>query len=332
MKRFLQIHGVGVEVFAPDSFALGRDLMTQILEDFAYFEVPESLKKHLSFSLEANGSETRFLFPAFKTGMCRATGWGIRRVCDYGNGTTVESSFEGDLRGFIIHAGDRSLAYEALYSAMLSAIGEELDRRGFHRVHGLALEHAGKRVLIVLPTGAGKSAMAALLSRETETRIFSDESPLIGQGKVWPFPIRGALRPEVAQALGLPTSGRRFSRKLFPEKLLFSFPREKVAEPGALDFILVGRRKALPAIYADDSAVTKTAAFSALFQSGVVGLGLAQMSEYMIRADSLWKLPQIGMQRLSAFASLVKTTRTGFFDVCDDAHQNARTLQKFLSS
>ena len=240
--KAFEIYGVGFTVSGDETLA------SWMAEDFSFFEKSESTvsSPRIVFRVTSEPEALPRLFPAFRTRMCRVTGgWWGERVCDYGDGTFVRSWFQEGRREFEIVMGlgesARVLAYEALYSAVLSAVGEELDLRGFHRAHGLGIEIAGKRALLLLPSGGGKSAIAALLCREARVRIYSDESPLLRDSRMFSFPVRGALRPDVARALGLVSGGgaeRIFRRKLFPEKLLYRFDRAKVAEPAhaRLDF------------------------------------------------------------------------------------------------
>ena len=50
------------------------------------------------------------------------------------------------------------MAREIVYLTILSRVSEKLDRMGIHRVHALGLEQRGRGVLVMLPSGGGKSA------------------------------------------------------------------------------------------------------------------------------------------------------------------------------
>jgi hypothetical protein len=249
------------------------------------------------------------------------------RVCDYGEGTFVVSRFNRGQRKVRVIIGAIDLAYEALYGAVLSALGEELDVRGFHRVHALGIEKNGRRALVLLPSGGGKSAVAALLHRDPSVRIYSDESPLLRGSRVFPFPVPGALSPDVARALGVVEGGRVFRRKEFPEKVLIPFDLTRVAQPARVDWVLVGLsgRSEVRA-----SFLARFAAFLVLLDSCVVGRGLAQMSEYLVRADSSWRLPRIALGRLFSVLMLLRHARCGWIHVSGDARQNAKALSDFL--
>lgn len=326
MRKLFEVYGIGMELSGTGEPA--SDLIQRISEDFAFFQ-KDALNgtAHLAFELLSGAMPRPVLTPAFSTRMCHASGWLSERVCDYGQGTFVFSRKTRAQRIFQIAIGERELAYEALYSAVLSALGEELDRRGFHRVHALGIEKAGVRALVLLPMGRGKSAVAALMHRDPDVRIFSDESPLIRGTCVFPFPVRGALRPEVAQALGV-EGVRVFRRKLFPEKLLIPFDLSRVGKPARVDWVLVGVGGAASV---RRSFFSKFAAFLVLFDSCVIGRGLAQMAEYLLRVDSLWKLPKTALQRLFSVILLLSRARTGWILISDDARQNARALSDFLS-
>jgi hypothetical protein len=329
--RFFDIYGVRWDVAGDD------ELAGWIAEDFSFFEKnAEALNGsvQLSFRIVRGVSSVPVSprFPWFRTRMCTAWGWFGERVCDYGDGTRVRSRFVDGVREFELTLGaSRDLAYEALYGAVLSAVGEELDRRGYHRVHALGIEVQGVSALVLLASGGGKSAIAALLcsnlGSNPDVKLFSDESPLLHQGRMYPFPVRGALLPEVAQALGVSSSpARLFRRKHYAAKQLHAFDPARIAEPARPAVILVGTKRRFRSL---SSAV---AAFAVLMDCCVIGRGLAQMTEYMLRGDSLAVLPALACKRFIACLSVLRTARTGWMEISDDARQNSDVLLRIIRS
>jgi hypothetical protein len=196
-----------------------------------------------------------------------------------------------------------------------------LDRKGFHRVHALGVEPG---VLAILPQGGGKSAMAALLCSSGGRRVHSDEIPLIQDGGVHPFPLRLALRPQVAEGLQL-TGGRLFKRKIFDDKILFPLPANQTAPAARIQAILIGRLNlsGIPKV----RRASRLRVFAGLMHSLVVGIGVPQMREFMLRPAPA--LLAIFFSRLRQAAGLALHTPGFIFEVCGDARLNAKTLSEF---
>ncbi|MDX6768724.1 MAG: hypothetical protein SF051_04275 [Elusimicrobiota bacterium] len=215
----------------------------------------------------------------FKTrpdGGARLVRWddGSWARCDYGRGEVV------------VHARDPERLRELGYLAALSRAGEALDRRGLHRVHALAVASPAGAALVLLPSGGGKSTLALELLRRGTLRVLSDESPLVDrEGRVHPFPLRLALR-EGADLAGLaPGDLRPFRRRGYGAKTLVE-PAALRAESGPsapVRWLLAGERSDGPPALAP---LSRARALAALAGPLVLGAGLAQMAEYMARADA----------------------------------------------
>lgn len=212
-----------------------------------------------------------------------------------------------------IHSRDAGRLRELAYLATLSRAGEELDRRGLHRVHALGFVHDGKAGLVLLPSRGGKSSLALEMLRSGALGLLSDESPIVSRdGLVRPFPLRLALR-ERAALDGVPGSEvGRFKRRGFAEKFTVA--------PGALGasfapaaplcWIFAGARTEGPPRF---SPLSTTETLAALGSSMVVGVGLTQMAEYMLRSDP--RLVGIAASRLKTAVSLARAARTRRFDL-----------------
>ena len=92
-----------------------------------------------------------------------------RRYIDYhGRALGVQDERTGNLK---LYSRDPNLSYEAAYLYLLSQIGQHLDRRGMHRIHALGVEIRNRAVLILLPTGGGKSTLGLHLMEHPEVRF-----------------------------------------------------------------------------------------------------------------------------------------------------------------
>jgi hypothetical protein len=312
-------YGVRAAITAEDPGS--ARILEHLSEDFGYFRA-DPASPHVQLQLFATAGSRRGYWRLFKTRMCRAYRIRGGRLCDYGGGSQVFASDpHAGLRRFEVHSLFHEERYEMAFVALLSSVGEELDRRGLHRIHALAVEPG---VIAVLPQGGGKSAMAALLMRSESRRIHSDEIPLISRGIVYPFPLRLALRPHVADGLGV-GDGRRFKRKIFDDKILFPLPANRTADTEPVRAILIGRHGLCQ--FPQVRRASRLRVFAGLVHSLVFGLGVPQMREYMLRPAPA--LIAIFISRLRQAAGLALHTPGFIFEVCADARMNAAALSDF---
>lgn len=323
----LDVYGVSVEISGSES------VLANLKADFGHFVAAHAKKTELVFEIKQVPAPAS-LVPAgrgiFQTRMCGVHGWGAHRVCDYGRNALVVSENGREQRKFRIFAPDGDDLYEISYTAVLSAVGEALDLRGYHRVHALGIEFGKLRGIVILPQGAGKSAMAALLKDDPEVKIFSDETPLLKGTKLYPYPVRMALHPSVARALGLPESARVFKRRIFAEKALYSLEGSQVAAPAKIDFVACGslaRAQKQPELRRSNAAT----AFYAMVKHMVIGIGVAQMAEHMLRAGSLPRLGKIALLRALTAWRVSLAADCFEFRVGPDARENARLLREIQS-
>ena len=320
----LNVHGVGVEIV---SFAGASDeTVAALAEDFGYFaDIPtQRITIRLTLVGEPWGGKEKPRLKLFRTRACAVHQESLsRRRCDYGGGNAVQAE-DGRPRTFPVHARDRDAEYELAYVALLSAIGEELDLRGFHRVHALGIELGGKAALVLLPRGGGKSAMALLGASSGAFRVYSDENPLVRDGQLHPYPIRAALAPEVAFALGIRGSSREFKRLSFPTKRLFPWEPDWIArEPRRVAKLLVGVRSSEEAAV---EPLSRAGAVPGLAAYCVVGWGLSQMAEHMLRPRAAARLVAIACSRAREACRLGAGVELARFRVGRDARANLAAL------
>ncbi|MFL5814736.1 MAG: hypothetical protein ACJ763_14270 [Bdellovibrionia bacterium] len=332
MKLHLSIYGIGVEILAH------RLEIASVLEnlgkDFDYFRVeqPDS-EIRIRLELKASEFDLSAEHPGprlFKTKMCDVHGLGPYRFCNYGQGVWVKAVNSPSIRNFSVFGMAPDLIYEAAYVALLSSIGEELDQLGYHRLHSVGVQVNGAGAALAADSGQGKSATAILLGQNAGVKVFSDEMPLIRQGVIYPFPIRMALHPHIATSLGLNPSGtRQFKRKIYPTKALFEISRDAVAQPSPLRFLFVGVSGGVA--QARPLQVFERSKFVIAF---VLGLGLPQMAEHMLRANNILSLGRIAVSRLFTAFSLLgwgrSHTRAYAFVLTRNARENAQSLSTEL--
>jgi hypothetical protein len=308
--------------------------LEELGEDFSYFRSKDALPPTIVITIKAftpiPGSGRGWFF--FKNKAASVYGWGSERIADYGNNAWMRSSQKSEIepRYFQIFCSNPEDARELAYLTILSAVGETLDRKDCHRVHALGIEVNGKSGIISLPSGGGKSSMAVLFSRNPKFKLFSDETPLVSKNQLLPFPVRMALRPEVASFLNLPENARVFKRRRYAEKILYPIPTEKVAKSSRLSFIIVGGtfNRENPAI----RPCSKPRVFMTLMSSMVLGLGVAQISELMLRADFVLPLIRIAFSRLFAALRISLSSQCFVFELSRDPNANADALERFFTA
>jgi hypothetical protein len=300
----LDFHGTPVRLTAESAGALD-----ELRRDFAAFGAGDDRAPRVSLELCARACPP----PA------GASSWSWRdfgvklvpggRLIRYDDGCWVR--YDDRAREGVIHAENPERLRELAYLAVLSRAGEELDRRGLHRVHALGVSAPSGAGLVLLPSGGGKSSLALELLRRRSLALLSDECPLVAaDGIVRPFLLRLALRAG-ADVSGLPAGSLRpFRRRGCEEKQLLD-PAALGAAPAApapLRWLLLGSPSTgEPRL----EPLTRAGALAALASALVVGVGLPQMAEYMARAD--FALAAIAASRLRAAFALAAGARLARF-------------------
>jgi len=305
-----------------------REAFNWLRLDFAAF-APASREPSIRITLADALPSDRLKKPArvWRKPHLSVHGTGKHRLCFYPNAVRAEAHESKGRREFWVAGTECERVREVAYTAMLSALGEALDAAGFHRVHAAALDIRGTRVLLIAPSGGGKSSLSALLSREPGVRLFSDESPLLGAGGIYPFPLRLALAPAVAQALGF-APGDRFQRARYSPKWLYPFPAASIGRPGHADLVFaVGKAGENPRV----RRTNRLTLACRLLPSLVAGLGLAQMAEWMLRVNALPRLIKIAFGRAAAVIRLLRHTKEVYiFSPGPDAATNVRFLNDLV--
>jgi hypothetical protein len=127
---------------------------------------------------------------------------GERTIVDH-VGRAVSEIDRGGER-LTIRGEDAQVVHAAVYFFLLGRAGAHVEALGMPRVHGLGIAGAQGAVVVLLPSGGGKSTLGMRVLRHDGVRLLSDDSPLIDRrGRVHPFPLRVALaRDDAAGAPG----------------------------------------------------------------------------------------------------------------------------------
>jgi hypothetical protein len=319
------------------------ELVEEVRRDFAYFQVPtDGAQVQVEMRLSAPPySELPAIPASFLTprNICFHNGR-LSYIDYFGRGLVV---FDRQIRQCIVYGTDRELLREIVYLFLLSTVGQHLDQRRLHRVHALGVSYRGRGILLLLPSGGGKSTMALQLLKHPGVSLLGEDTPLIDHhGRILPFPLRPGVRH--GQQTGIPPQFLRTVQRMeFDPKTLIDieFFRDRIGqavEPGA---ILVGERN-----LGDVSEITPLArrrALRALLKYAVVGLGVYQGMEFLLERGLGEMLGKGGVVASRLYNSLRLLSRAPSYrfvlgrdttrnfetllDFCNDTAQTAGTVE-----
>ena len=232
---------------------------------------------------------------------------------------TVEQS-ENSTHG-ILRTTDPALAHELGYLFLQSEIGRFLEAQALHRVHALGFGlPSGKGVLVLLPSGGGKSTLTTALLEHEGITLLSDDTPLVDRfGNLRPYPLRLSFRSKSQIPESWLKGVSHFERRKHGAKWLVStaalpagrLPRiDEKFRPGYL--VLGIRHGALNVPHV--KRVSRWKGALPLFRDLVVGLGIPQVAE-LVLTKGISSLPGLAPAALSrtaaaaAFASRAKVIR-----------------------
>jgi len=284
MTNCFAFYGLTIEVSSTSA-----DLVEEVRRHFAYFSVPCG-------KAEVQVEMHRAAPPYGELPPLPASFITPRNVCfrdkkisyiDYfGQGLAV---FDRKEKRCVIYGMDHDLVHEIAYLFILSTIGQYLDSQRIHRVHALGVSYKHKGILLLLPSGGGKSTMALELMRLPGFLLLGEDTPLIDRhGRILPFPLRFGVRPE--QETGIPPQYlRTVNRMEFDPKTLIDIEyfKDRLSEAVDPGLILVGERN-----LGDVSEIVPLArhrAFKALVKYVIVGLGVYQGLEFLLERG-LWEV------------------------------------------
>lgn len=202
---------------------------------------------------------------------------------------------------FSIQSRDADLLYESVYLFLLSQAGAFLDEQHLHRVHALAVSICGHAIVVLLPSGGGKSTLTLELLKHSDVKLLSDDSPFIDtDGHVHAFPLRlGLLRGSESE---IPEEYRReIQRMEFEPKVLLNYEyfSHRVTSDARPGLILLGSRTLSP-----EGALEKVGffkGFRAMTANCIVGIGLYHGLEFIL-SSSPWEI-------LTRFGLVLSRTR-----------------------
>ena len=327
MTEFFDFYGLTIQVRS-----VSEELTEEVRRHFAYFRVSSAPGEvQVEMRLEPP--------PYAELPSLPASVFTPRNVCfqnkrvsyiDYfGQGLAI---FDRNEKRCVIYSTDHDLVHEIAYLFILSTVGEYLDSRGIHRVHALGVSYHDRGILLLLPSGGGKSTMALKLLRQPGFLLLGEDTPLIDRrGRIHPFPLRIGVRVETDTGIP-PQYLRTVNRMEFDPKTLIDIEyfKDRVGQTVKAGFILVGERN-----LGNVSAIVpipRRRALKAMVKYMVVGLGIYHGMEFLLERG-LWEVMGQGgvaASRLYNSFSLLAHARPYQFILGRDTEKNSRTLIEFI--
>ena len=328
MREHFSFYGFALEVSSP-----AAHLVEQVRRDFLHFHTP--LKEHVDMRLRLLPEPPRYdELPSVP-----ATVFTPRNVSFRNGQVTYIDYFGRALSVFNRGAGecavqstDEDLLHEIAYLFFLSTVGEHLDRQHMHRLHALGISFRGQGVLLLLPSGGGKSTIAINLLRKPEFMLLGEDTPLIDRrGWVLPFPLRLGIRADDSTDIP-PQFLRTMKRMEFEPKTLIDldFFEGRIGEAVPSRLLIVGTRH-----LGDISEIVPLArrhAFGSLVSNMVVGLGVYQGLEFLLERSVGELAGKLGVASSRSYnaARLLRMASAYRFRMGRDVGKNAETLATFI--
>jgi len=232
-----------------------------------------------------------------------------------------------------VFSAHRQLAHEVCYLTILSHVGKHLDRVGLHRIHALGLRCGEKGVVLMLPSGGGKTALALRILKMRDFQLLSEDSPLIDRmGHIHPFPLRiGMVESEVRGAIPSEYTERiermEFGPKTIVDIEYFFSSLGKAAPPGLL---LVGTRTLGRTCRIVRMGLWE--AFRNMIKNAVIGMGLYQGLEFLFsrKGPTLLDLVPVLLSRLRNSFVFVRRSRAFKVYLGYDQERNFKALLGFI--
>ncbi len=225
--------------------------------------------------------------------------------------------------------------YELAFLTVHSFLGQELERRGFVRLHALAVSRTGRNAVVMLPSKGGKSTLLTHLLDDPEIRIISDDMPLCDRrGRIHPFPSKISLAAAPTTGPLAALSWREFQRHHYPTKFTAGLSQLKeILDPRPKDnetFLIAGFRISVgPGRL---TPVPRWKMLGPMLEHMVVGLGLPQIIELFLafRPTDLGKLIYHALLRTWCAAALLSRSRCFHLYMGPDRAANAKLIRELL--
>ena len=261
-----------------------EDVVAAVGNDLAWFEVEESGAADVHVTI-AHGTPDLDAYgdvpAAFVTERNVVYQVGQRKLIDYlGRAVSVIEDGRANVVG-----SDSRFARRAAFDFALACIGDHLDGSGMPRLHGLGLTGRSGGVVVMLPSGGGKTTLALRALREPGVGFLSEGSPIIDRdGSLHPLPFPLWVRDSAPEAATLPLEHVRVvDGELSDPRILelSAFADRVEREPRPLAHIVLGRRSLGRRSWLEP--LPRRAAVATVLRDSVIGFGFFQGAEFLLR-------------------------------------------------
>jgi hypothetical protein len=329
--------GAALEIYGLSARIEGDwpEVIDDLARDFAWFARTTDQPPQVVVKIERREPDLdRFgeIPQAFITSRNTVFQSGDRTIVDYsGRAVAVYDRARDEFR---VEGEERHLVHEAAYLFLLSRIGQHLDSSDLMRIHALGLSGRQGAVLVLLPSGGGKTTLALRALRDPDVKLISEDTPVLDRrGWVHPFPLRIGVNESDADLLPQNGQVHRIERLEYGPKLLLStasFADRVQGESQPLRHLVLGRRW----LGGGGSLVPlpRRALIGPLVRDGVVGVGVAQMIEYVLRHGARDLLGQSGLaaRRGACCARALVGTKAWRLELSRDPERNWEPLMPLL--
>ena len=254
------------------------------------------------------------------------------KIIDYfGNGVVVQNKTKSEYR---IYGCDLNFLSEAFYLLVISLVGQFCDKKGYLRVHALALSYNDTVILLPLPPGSGKSTMAMAMLSVNGFKLISDDEPIIkSDGSILPFPTRiGTLDKKKIQNIPerfvYKIDRMEFGLKYFID---YDYWENKIEKRHLKKSIIFQSHRLLngePSI----QKASKVKVLSSLIRDAVIGVGLYQGLEFIFQ-NSAWEIffkAKVVISRFTKAFKLALSSETYQINLSRDIEKNVTVLKDFV--
>ncbi|MFT6630782.1 MAG: hypothetical protein ACJAS4_000724 [Bacteriovoracaceae bacterium] len=333
-KLSLDIYGIHIEIKSD------QEKINNILKkDFAYFIKNNEFKSEKKLIINIIKKETGVL-PVNLIATKQTTNSiyydvGKIRYNDYfGKAVTVFNYEKESVDVFYV---DEGFLHEITYLLILSRSAKFMDSKGFHKIHACSVKLNEKNIVFMMGSKGGKSTLFMELIRDTDTKIISDDTPVVDRkGRIYPFPLRIGIEDKNKLYSYFPylreADVYEFERQNFNKKYLVSIEQlENKVSTGDCNILIQGFRTTLDKPRLEK--ITKFKMFKYLLGHMVIGIGLPLILEYFIEhttRDHFRNIKNLLSRLISAYFLLLKSECYEFY-MTENVVANGVYLKKELN-
>lgn len=225
--------------------------------------------------------------------------------------------------------------FELAYLTIHSLVGQNLEKDGLCRIHGLGISLEQTNAIVMLPSKGGKSTLLSHLFENPDVKVISDDMPLCDySGKIYSFPSKISLEKIPQDGILSKLNWRQFRRHHYPPKWTASLQMMKERIAGSPEknrtLLIAGHR--LSQGQSILVGVSKWKMIRPVFEHMILGIGLPQIIEMFLRfnASDLLRLPYHAIVRTLCAFNLVRKSQCYYFYMGPDKTYNSQLLLDLL--